>query len=148
MYRSRWLRDCLHHSHAVYNWGEVTQRLHTPSVETIWWNHCVCHPLQVQHTEPWLPSNPYVQDLHKIINQFFQKSTIPRSKVDHLNVRQWMEEQLSNFMLRSINETLRFNISSDDLIILASQNGLIVGPLYMELCKNPLAKAQSMWKLV
>lgn len=51
-------------------------------------------------------------------------------------------------MLRFVNETLRLDVSFDDLIISTFQNGVLVGPLYTELCKNPLTTAQSMWNVV
>lgn len=38
--------------------------------------------------------------------------------------------------------------SSDELIISAFQNGLLVGPLYSELCQFPPTLTEDMWKVV
>lgn len=51
-------------------------------------------------------------------------------------------------MTRFNAESTRLNILSDDLIITAFQSGLIVGPLYTELCRFPPRTAQDMWKVV
>lgn len=44
---------------------------------------------------------------------------------------------LSSYVSRFTFETLRLECSNDELICLAFQNGLQVGPLYTELCRHP-----------
>lgn len=45
-------------------------------------------------------------------------------------------------------ELLRLQCTSDELIYSAFENGLLVGHLYMELCRYPPTFAQDMWKIV
>lgn len=66
---------------------------------------------------------------------------------DLLNVRQKADDPKLDFMIQVINESLCLNISFDELIISACQNGLIVNALYTELFKCPSSIAQDMWKV-
>lgn len=58
--------------------------------------------------------------------------------MDILNVNQSKDESLSSYVLRFTSETPRIKYSNDELICLAFQNRLPVGPLYTELCWHPL----------
>lgn len=66
--------------------------------------------------------------------------------VDILNVKQRKDEPLCNYVLRFTCKTLRLECSNDKLICLTFQNGLLIGPLYTELCQHPPTSSHDMWK--
>lgn len=74
-------------------------------------------------------------------NHFSPKSIVLGSKANMLNAKKRMDKLLYEFMLRFVNKILHLNVSSNDLIISIFQNGLIMGPLNMEICRNPLTTA-------
>lgn len=57
--------------------------------------------------------------------------------VNIMNVMQKVDESLLDFMPLFNSESTRLNILFDELIMYVFQNGLNIGPLYIELCQFP-----------
>lgn len=69
----------------------------------------------------------------KFFNKFFQQARAPESYENILYVKQRRDESLNDYMTRFTSESIKLCCSSDELIILAFQNRLRLGPLYQKL---------------